>query len=661
MDAAELPPRESMEFDVVIVGAGPAGLAAAIRLKQISSDISVVVVEKGSEVGAHIISGAVIDPAGLDALLPEWRGEDTPIKTAVTDDRFYMLGPAGAVRIPNLLLPPLMSNHGNFIVSLGNVCRWLATKAEQAGVEIYPGFAAAEVLYGASGEVVGVATGDMGVGKDGKPKDSFTRGMELRAKYTLFGEGARGQLTKTLIARYGLDRDRQPQKFGLGIKELWQVAPDRHKPGLVQHTFGWPLRNRTGGGSFLYHYDADLVSVGFVVHLNYQNPFLSPFEEFQRFKTHPLVRDTFAGGKRIGYGARAIVEGGWQSVPDLAFPGGALIGDGAGFLNVPRIKGTHNAMRSGMLAAEHAAAALAAGRSNDTLADYEAGWRASAIGRDLWKVRNAKPLWSKLGTVAGIGLGGLDMWANTFGISLLGTLGHGKPDAACLKACGKVSPDRLSQTGRQADLRPPVLGVPVQHQSRGRPAGSPAGGGPRPAAALGTRDFRRPLRPLLPGRRLRMDQRGGRPALRDQCAELRALQNLRHQGPQRQHHLDRSAKAAADRTTRTCDISWGWTWATDGSRGHCGAWLRWRISPNRCRNVTMSPYRRLDQRLRYGGMTANLLAGGSQTGHSWKSGGHSPHIAWCPDPEPCGSIVFGIAVLGIAEIDRAHFLESRSP
>ena len=440
MDAAELPPRESMEFDVVIVGAGPAGLAAAIRLKQISPDISVVVVEKGSEVGAHIMSGAVIDPGGLDALLPEWRSEDTPIKTAVTDDRFYMLGPAGALRIPNMLLPPLMSNHGNFIVSLGNVCRWLATKAEQAGVEIYPGFAAAEVLYGADGEVVGVATGDMGVGRDGKPKDSFTRGMELRAKYTLFGEGARGQLTKTLIARFGLDRGRQPQKFGIGIKELWQVAPERHKPGLVQHSFGWPLGNRTGGGSFLYHYDADFVSVGFVVHLNYENPYLSPFEEFQRFKTHPLVRDTFAGGKRIGYGARAIAEGGWQSVPNLAFPGGALIGDGAGFLNVPRIKGTHNAMRSGMLAAEHVASALAAGRCNDVLAEYEASWRTSAIGRDLWKVRNAKPLWSKLGTVAGIGLGGLDMWANSFGVSPLGTLGHGKPDAACLKPAARCRP-----------------------------------------------------------------------------------------------------------------------------------------------------------------------------------------------------------------------------
>ncbi len=437
---AELPPRESMEFDVVVVGAGPAGLAAAIRLKQISPDISVVVVEKGSEVGAHILSGAVIDPSGLDALLPEWREEDTPIKTAVSDDRFYMLGPAGAVRLPNLLLPPLMSNHGNFIVSLGNVCRWLAGKAEALGVEIYPGFAATEVIYGENGEVTGVATGDMGIGKDGKPTDAFTRGMELRAKYTLFGEGARGQLTKTLIARYGLDRGREPQKFGLGIKELWHVAPERHRPGLVQHTFGWPLNDRTGGGSFLYHFDKDFVSVGFVVHLNYANPYLSPFEEFQRFKTHPLVRDTFAGGKRVGYGARAITEGGWQSVPDLAFPGGALIGDGAGFLNVPRIKGSHNAMRSGMLAAEQAAAALGAGRGNDTLSDYEAGWRASEIGRDLWPVRNAKPLWSKLGTVLGIGLGGLDMWANSLGVPLFGTLGHGKSDAACLKPAARCRP-----------------------------------------------------------------------------------------------------------------------------------------------------------------------------------------------------------------------------
>jgi electron-transferring-flavoprotein dehydrogenase len=351
-----------------------------------------------------------------------------------------MLGRAVAVRLPNLLMPPLMSNRGNFIVSLGNVCRWLAGKAEEAGVEIYPGFAAAEVLFGADGEVAGIATGDMGIGRDGKPKASFTRGMELRAKYTLFGEGARGHLTKALIARYGLDRDREPPKYGIGIKELWQVATGRHRPGLVQHTLGWPLDNRTGGGSFLYHYGPGLVSVGFVVHLDYQNPYLSPFDEFQRFKTHRLVRDTFADGKRIGYGARAIAEGGWQSVPKLAFPGGALIGDGAGFLNLPRIKGTHNAMRSGMLAAEHAAAALAAGRANDELTAYEESWRAGAIGADLWKVRNAKPLWSKLGTLMGVGLAAADMWANSLGVSPFGTLRHRKPDSACLKPAAQCHP-----------------------------------------------------------------------------------------------------------------------------------------------------------------------------------------------------------------------------
>ena len=437
---AELPARESMEFDVVVVGAGPAGLAAAIRLKQLSPDISVVVVEKGSEVGAHILSGAVIDPVGLDQLLPDWRHEETPIKTKVADDRFYMLGAGGALRLPNFLMPPLMSNHGNFIVSLGEVCRWLGRKAEAAGVEIYPGFAAAEVLFGGSGEVVGVATGDMGGGRDGKPKDSFTRGMELRAKYTLFAEGARGHLSKALIARYRLDDGRQPPKFGIGLKELWQVAPERHRPGLVQHSFGWPLDNSTGGGSFLYHYDDNLVSVGFVVHLNYDNPYLAPFEEFQRFKTHPLVRGTFAGGKRIGYGARAITEGGYQSVPKLAFPGGALIGCAAGFVNVPRIKGSHNAMLSGMLAAEHVAQALAGGRRNDELADYEAAWRTSPVGHDLWKVRNAKPLWSRFGTMLGIGLGGLDMWTNTLGFSLFGTLRHHKRDAETLKPAAQFQP-----------------------------------------------------------------------------------------------------------------------------------------------------------------------------------------------------------------------------
>jgi electron-transferring-flavoprotein dehydrogenase len=455
MSAADLPAREAMEFDVVIVGAGPAGLAAAIKLKQIAPDTSVVVVEKGSEVGAHILSGAVIDPIGLDQLLPEWRDDEAPARTPVSADRFYVLGPSGAVRLPNFALPPLMGNHGNFIVSLGDVCRYLAHKAEALGVEIYPGFAAAELLFEGDA-VAGIATGDMGIGKDGQQKSGFTRGMELRAKYTLLAEGARGSLSKRLIARFGLAQDRQPQKYGIGLKELWQVTPENFHSGLVQHTMGWPLGNDVGGGSFLYHFGDRLVSVGFVVHLNYANPYLSPFEEFQRFKTHPLVRDTFAGGKRICYGARALTEGGWQSVPKLVFPGGALIGCAAGFMNVPRIKGSHNAILSGMLAAQNVAAALAAGRAHDELLDYEAAWRLSPIGRDLWRVRNAKPLWSKLGTIAGVALGGLDMWTNTLGFSLIGTLRHGKPDFASLKPAvecrriaypkpdGKLTFDRLS-------------------------------------------------------------------------------------------------------------------------------------------------------------------------------------------------------------------------
>jgi electron-transferring-flavoprotein dehydrogenase len=440
MSQQDLPAREAMEFDVAIVGAGPAGLAAAIRLKQINADISVVVLEKGSEVGAHILSGAVIDPVALDRLLPEWRSEDTPIKTAVGEDRFYWLSAGGALRLPNVMMPPLMNNHGNFIVSLGNVCRWLATKAEALGVEIYPGFAAAEILYDDNGAVAGVATGDMGIGKNGEPKDSFTRGMELRAKYTLFAEGARGNLGKQLIARFELSRDREPQKFGLGLKELWQVAPEKHRKGLVQHSFGWPLDGSTGGGSFLYHLDDNLVSVGFVMHLNYTNPYLSPFEEFQRFKTHKLVRGTFEGGKRLAYGARALTEGGFQSVPKLVFAGGALIGCDAGFMNLPRIKGSHNAMLSGMMAAEAVGAALGEGRQHDELAAYESGWRGSPIGKDLWRVRNAKPFWSKYGTFAGIALGGFDMWTNTLGFSLFGTLKHGKPDYATLKPAAACSP-----------------------------------------------------------------------------------------------------------------------------------------------------------------------------------------------------------------------------
>jgi electron-transferring-flavoprotein dehydrogenase len=438
----DLPERESMDFDVVVVGAGPAGLATAIRLKQLQPDLSVVVVEKGSEVGAHILSGAVIDPIGLDRLLPEWRSDpERPLTTQVAADEFMYLGPSGGVRMPQWPMPKLMSNHGNFVGSLGNVARYLGRKAEEIGVEIYPGFPAAEVLVDDKGAVVGVATGDLGVGKDGEIKDTFTRGMELRAKYTVFAEGCRGNLTKQLIHRFDLTRGSDHQKYGIGIKELWQVKPEKFRPGLVRHSMGWPLPNKAGGGSWLYHFDDHLVSVGFVVHLNYENPYLSPFDEFQRFKTHPMIRDVFEGGKRIGYGARAIVEGGWQSVPKLTFPGGCLVGDAAGFVNVPRIKGSHNAVLSGMLAAEHLSEALQAGRAHDELPSYNEAWRTTEIGQDLFRVRNVKPLWSRLGTIAGVGLGGLDMWMNQLlGFSFFGTLGHGKPDHATLKPIAEAEP-----------------------------------------------------------------------------------------------------------------------------------------------------------------------------------------------------------------------------
>jgi electron-transferring-flavoprotein dehydrogenase len=457
MSTEELPPRESMEFDVVIVGAGPSGLAAAIRLKQLNADLTVVVVEKGSEVGAHILSGAVIDPVSLDSLIPDWREDaDCPLKTQMKVDKFYWMTAGSAIPLPAFAMPPLMSNHHCYIGSLGNVCRWLARKAEALGVEIYPGFAATEVLYDEKGAVRGIATGDMGVAKDGSHKSSYTRGMELLGKYTLFAEGARGSLSKQLIAKFSLDANSEPPKFGIGLKEVWQVDPAKHQKGLIQHSFGWPLNNSTGGGSFLYHYDDNLVAIGFVVHLNYDDPYLSPFDEFQRFKTHPAIRPLFEGGKRLAYGARAITEGGYQSVPRLSFAGGALIGCAAGFVNVPRIKGVHNAMGSGMLAAEQVIAALGAGRTNDELVDYENAWRGSPVGKDLYKIRNVKPLWSRFGTLIGVPLGAIDMWCNTFGFSLFGTLSHAKPDRKTLdpakahapiappKPDGKLTFDKLS-------------------------------------------------------------------------------------------------------------------------------------------------------------------------------------------------------------------------